>query len=90
MQIPEVFISGTEPVGTCPLHGGRGDHTTVSGWDVPSTGGQANTSSLANILQRAPAPADSSRPRSGDGSESTRGACPKKKGFFGRLKDAFK
>jgi penicillin-binding protein 1B len=34
----EVFIAGTEPVGTCPLHGGngQGDTTHVSGWDVKS------------------------------------------------------
>src|SRR6202167_186102 len=36
-QAPEVFIAGTEPVGTCPLHGGKGDRTTVSGWDLPSS-----------------------------------------------------
>ena len=32
----EVFVSGTEPVGSCPLHGGSNplDSTTVSGWDV--------------------------------------------------------
>jgi len=36
---PEVFISGSEPVGSCPLHGGAGtlDNTNVSGWDVPVT-----------------------------------------------------
>ena len=33
----EVFISGTEPVGTCPLHGGTMDNTNVSGWDTPVT-----------------------------------------------------
>ena len=27
----EVYIAGTEPVGVCPLHGGRGGITTVSG-----------------------------------------------------------
>jgi penicillin-binding protein 1B len=37
-QASEVFIAGTEPVGTCPLHGGKGDRTTVSGWDTPSIG----------------------------------------------------
>jgi penicillin-binding protein 1B len=31
---PEVYIAGTEPVGVCPLHGGRGGITTVSGWDT--------------------------------------------------------
>ena len=30
---PEVYIAGTQPVGTCPLHGGRGI-TNVSGWDT--------------------------------------------------------
>ncbi len=35
----EVFIAGTEPVGTCPLHGGTGsgDSTNVTGWDVPGS-----------------------------------------------------
>jgi penicillin-binding protein 1B len=37
MMQNEVFIAGTEPVGTCPLHGGKGgDRTTVSGWDTPA------------------------------------------------------
>jgi penicillin-binding protein 1B len=30
----EVYIAGTEPVGVCPLHGGRGGVTTNSGWDT--------------------------------------------------------
>jgi penicillin-binding protein 1B len=30
----EVYIAGTEPVGVCPLHGGRGGTTTVSGWET--------------------------------------------------------
>jgi penicillin-binding protein 1B len=30
----EVYIAGTEPVGVCPLHGGRGGITTVAGWDT--------------------------------------------------------
>jgi penicillin-binding protein 1B len=34
-KINEVFISGTEPVGSCPLHGGGSDNTNVSGWDAP-------------------------------------------------------
>jgi penicillin-binding protein 1B len=33
---PEVFVAGTEPVGSCPLHPGTGlgDTTHVSGWDT--------------------------------------------------------
>jgi len=38
-KINEVFISGTEPVGSCPLHGGSApDNTNVSGWDTPQPG----------------------------------------------------
>jgi penicillin-binding protein 1B len=34
--INEFFIAGTEPVGSCPLHGGSSpDNTHVSGWDAP-------------------------------------------------------
>jgi penicillin-binding protein 1B len=38
----EVYIAGTEPVGVCPLHGGRGGVTTITGWDstpAPERGG---------------------------------------------------
>lgn len=31
---PEVYIAGTEPVGACPLHGGRQGATSVAGWDT--------------------------------------------------------
>ncbi len=31
---PEVYIAGTEPVGVCPLHGGRQGVTNVAGWDT--------------------------------------------------------
>jgi penicillin-binding protein 1B len=30
----EVYIAGTEPVGICPIHGGRGGVTNVAGWDT--------------------------------------------------------
>jgi penicillin-binding protein 1B len=30
---PEVYIAGTQPVGACPLHGGR-QGTNVAGWEV--------------------------------------------------------
>jgi penicillin-binding protein 1B len=34
----EVFVAGTEPAGSCPLHGfGQGDTTHVSGWDTQTT-----------------------------------------------------
>ena len=31
---PEVYVAGTQPVGSCPLHGGR-QVTNVSGWETP-------------------------------------------------------
>jgi penicillin-binding protein 1B len=94
---PEVFIAGTEPVGFCPLHGGKGDQAIVSGWDVPtaetaeqkpgvdggpprppSTPGQISQNNLPSPIpyksQVLPEPV----------------TPPKKKGFFGRLKDVFK
>jgi penicillin-binding protein 1B len=37
----EVYIAGTEPVGICTLHGGRGGMTTVSGWDTSPPPAQA-------------------------------------------------
>ena len=33
----EVYISGTQPVGACPLHGGKTGITTVTGWDTPAS-----------------------------------------------------
>jgi penicillin-binding protein 1B len=34
--ISEVYISGTQPVTTCPLHGGGQSVTHVAGWELPS------------------------------------------------------
>ncbi len=31
---PEVYIAGTEPVGLCPLHGGRQGITNITGWST--------------------------------------------------------
>jgi penicillin-binding protein 1B len=33
----EVYIAGTQPVGSCPLHGGNGRGVTnIAGWETPS------------------------------------------------------
>ena len=38
-KITEYFISGTEPVGSCPLHGGNSpDNTNISGWETSQPG----------------------------------------------------
>ncbi len=31
---PEVYIADTQPVGLCPLHGGRNGITTITGWST--------------------------------------------------------
>lgn len=68
----EVFIAGTEPVGSCPLHGG-GDGTNVSGWDTPGQPKPANP------------PDSASSDAAADDSRSTDNSTEKKKGFFHRL-----
>jgi penicillin-binding protein 1B len=92
LQAPEVFIAGTEPVGTCPLHGARGDRTTVSGWEVPS--GSPLNPPLPPSYQTPPQRRETpdSPPLTTQGNQNPAQPPPekKKKGFFGRLKDVFK
>ena len=94
-QTPEVFISGTEPVGTCPLHGGKGgDQVTVSGWTLPA-GKQEAAEAPAAAANAAPR-----RPKKENAAGATTPpAAPKpatateqqpKKSFFGRLLDVLK
>jgi penicillin-binding protein 1B len=93
MQAPEVFIAGTEPVGTCPLHGARGDRTTVSGWDTPSSTQPQNPQSPASVRPLPPRrdnDNNGSSPAEITGQQTPPAEQPKKKGFFGKLKDVFK
>jgi penicillin-binding protein 1B len=97
-QASEVFIAGTEPVGTCPLHGGKGDRTTVSGWDTPSTEptpSQITTDQGADITDprrdKRPSGATASKqPPPDEPNPNPAGNQKKKKGFFGRLLGVFK
>jgi len=63
----EVYTAGTEPVGVCPLHGGRGGITTNSGWDTsppPTTPAPANGAPVITGTQGdGQAPADSAARR---------------------------
>jgi penicillin-binding protein 1B len=79
----EVFMTGTQPVQVCHIHGnGR---TQVSSWDVPekSAGEARPVVASADPPQKTKAPrsipVDPNAPIPGE-----------KKGFFGRLKDVFK
>jgi penicillin-binding protein 1B len=79
-QKPEVFIAGTEPVGSCPLHAGKGDQTFVSGWDTPSAPKPA-----------VPRPAGSPAPMPYQQPAAKQTDDPQKKsGFFKKLKEVFK
>jgi penicillin-binding protein 1B len=96
MQAPEVFIAGTEPVGTCPLHGPKGDRTTVSGWDLPYSQPQHQLS-LPPVQAPPSRRDDGGSPPSPAITQATPDqATPpeqqqkKKKGFFGKLKDVFR
>jgi penicillin-binding protein 1B len=94
-----VYISGTEPVGYCPLHGGKGAGTTVSGWDVSSTETVAPSQGYITGLQpRRNSSAGSDGPPRRDAvpaaavtvpKNATSTQEPKKKGFFDRFKGIF-
>ncbi len=97
----EVFIAGSEPTGVCPLHRGKGDQTIVSGWDTPAVIG-ANAEIPGGAGERpVPGAATASRqvsrnspppaiPYKDPVMAQDPAQPPKKKGFFGRLKDVFK
>ncbi len=94
----EVFIAGTQPVGTCPLHGGSNPGAThVAGWDVPPppTIGPQNGAQIASNDPRLRHPAAAgaaAAPNSpADHSPDHQDQKPeKKKGLFRRLMDVFK
>lgn len=91
----EVFIAGTQPVGTCPLHGGRNPGAThVAGWELPSppqlaaqNGAPANP---ADPRFRQPPPAATAPNGRPDAHEQQAQKPQKRKGFFHRLMDVFK
>jgi penicillin-binding protein 1B len=89
----EVYIAGTQPVGTCPLHGGRGA-TQVAGWDTtpkhvdlpPAIAPVQPGSTPAAIAASHP----SSAPPPPQATAETKQETPKKKGLFRRLWGVFK
>ncbi len=102
---PEVYIAGTQPVGTCPLHGGRQGITNVAGWEnaVPATapagdGGGLRITGSGSDGQLAPSIVAQRAPASGAKPDSSAAGLPPqqqsnekpKKGFFRRLWGVFK
>ena len=91
--ITEVYISGTQPVGSCPLHGGQPGVTHVAGWEIsgpppavqPAPRMDAPPAALA---ARRPPPIQQPPPASQAAQKSDK---PKeKKGLFRRLLGVFK
>jgi len=95
----EVFIAGSQPLQICHIHGsGR---TLVSGWDpvqqnAPSAAVPAESAEVATVQSSQPVRAAAPVPVAPRSIPVTPPATqqpepePKKKGFFGRLKDIFK
>lgn len=87
----QVFIAGTQPVEMCRVHGGG--RTQISGWE-PSTKPEATV--IPDNRDKSPAIAAVPPPRSPrsipvePAPDNSQQPQPKKKGFFGRLKDLFK
>jgi len=97
----EVYIAGTEPVGSCPLHGGRSGATNVAGWDseAPARAGESGAPSVASqigageVARRAArqTPPDSATQTANGQAQGQDPAKPqKKKGLLLRLLDVIK
>jgi penicillin-binding protein 1B len=90
----EVYIAGTEPVGTCPLHGGRNGATNVAGWDTgnpadsPAAGGaRVAPSAVASRAARQAAAAQPAPPAPPPGQTQK---PEERKGILHRLLGVFK
>jgi penicillin-binding protein 1B len=85
----QVFISGTQPVDTCHLHGSG--KTEVASWDTPPP--PANPAPDGHSSGSAPTPSSKPSARSipiTPSADSPDQPKKEKKGFFGRLRGIFK
>jgi hypothetical protein len=99
----EVYIAGTQPVGLCPLHGGRQGITNIAGWDTEqppvraimqpeppprATGAQTDAGSVARRAARQ-IPPDAAADSSGK-KQAKENEKPPKKGLLRRILGVFK
>lgn len=93
----EVYISGTQPVGFCPLHGhGEPSVTHVAGWEIPGTPPSVQPPPRVDVpaagalaSSRPPAPAEL-QPQPAAQTPPANQKPKEKKGFFRRLFGVFK
>jgi len=90
----EVYIAGTEPVGTCPLHGGgRQNVTNVAGWETPAAKPQPSDGS-SPVLAAPPVIAQRNKPEPPQVAQQQSPEPPPqqkpKKSLFRRLWGVFK
>jgi len=95
----EVYIAGTQPVGSCPLHGaGQPGMTNVAGWDNSRPVETAPVATTPNITggehpvsaQRRSAPPAQQQPTTVQAEKHPEEQKDEKKGFFRRLWGVFK
>jgi penicillin-binding protein 1B len=97
----EVYIAGTEPVGTCPLHnGGRQNVTNVAGWETSpppakpgspdGNGGLRNNGPGGDGSNSPPVLAQRQNPGENEPSDQTRDPAAKKQGILRRLLNVLK
>jgi penicillin-binding protein 1B len=79
----EYFIEGTQPVETCPLHGGGG--TQVASWDTGQPGsGQPAASGSSSVPERAP------HDGAAMGTDAKRAEDAKKKNLLDKIRGIFR
>jgi len=86
--VAEVFITGTQPVEYCPLHGGAG-RALIAGWDTPEAGATAEGEAARPATGRGTAHREAGKhaaqPVPPNSSET-----PQRRGFWDRIKSIFK
>jgi penicillin-binding protein 1B len=97
--ITEVYIAGTQPVTSCPLHGGGQSVTHVAGWEIPGTPPPAADAAPPAPLVNAPPAALAARqgaqvpgsvPAAPAQTAQNAEKPKEKKGLFRRLLNVFK
>ena len=88
IRISEVFITGSQPLETCTLHGGSRAVAQVSSWDTPDQV-QRDVAAVVPKTSRKTVKV-TQQPEASEKAPQTDEAPKEHKGLFGRIKDIFK